>query len=395
MTRAHSRRRYTIYTRRTHTRDSHEISFCSHGEVEPQRRLRVHTWKSEECVVRLDTRQTMIKSSSVVAKSSGTKCTRATRSYILMRACACAWRWTRWLPRLFSRSSSPATLCHFSLSCLYFVYQRFSMRTHAFIIWFILFTHVLLSPLFAHRWIDHWRWKRRASKREIENCHRNRKRRRAWAADACQSAAIIWEWAIWWNRWIHPKHFRVAFQLQWVSFEAVFHHFGVNKNSTDDLLPSASIFIAYPWRRKLIKCSPSLPPIHEHTGQHSHLSGSLHPAHAHMHGGWYASGMSALGASGGLQGGFSSSGLGGGVVPHSQSYHLMVSTATFFNSSPLSSPFSGPIWRSSTVSLAITNHNHFCLNSLSIAQSINRVHHGDVITRDGMTMATISSIRTI
>lgn len=44
-----------------------------------------------------------------------------------------------------------------------------------------------------------------------------------------------------------------------------------------------------------------------------------------MHGGWYASGMGALGASSGLQGGFSSSGLGGGVVPHSQSYHLMVS----------------------------------------------------------------------
>lgn len=60
-------------------------------------------------------------------------------------------------------------------------------------------------------------------------------------------------------------------------------------------------------------------------GQHSHLSGSLHPAHAHMHGGWYASGMGALGASSGLQSGFSSGGLAGGVVPHSQSYHLMVS----------------------------------------------------------------------
>lgn len=59
-------------------------------------------------------------------------------------------------------------------------------------------------------------------------------------------------------------------------------------------------------------------------GQHGHLSGSLHPAHAHMHSGWYASGMG-LGGSGGLQGGFSSGGLGGGVVPHSQSYHLMVS----------------------------------------------------------------------
>lgn len=50
-------------------------------------------------------------------------------------------------------------------------------------------------------------------------------------------------------------------------------------------------------------------------GQHGHLSGGLHPAHAHMHG-WYASGM---GASGGFG---STGGLGGGVVPHSQSYHL-------------------------------------------------------------------------
>ncbi|XP_055689719.1 GATA-binding factor C isoform X8 [Lutzomyia longipalpis] len=58
-------------------------------------------------------------------------------------------------------------------------------------------------------------------------------------------------------------------------------------------------------------------------GQHGHLSGGLHPAHAHMHSGWYASGMGALGASGSLQGGFSTTGsLGGGVVPHSQSYHL-------------------------------------------------------------------------
>lgn len=58
-------------------------------------------------------------------------------------------------------------------------------------------------------------------------------------------------------------------------------------------------------------------------GQHGHLSGGFAPAHAHMHGGWYASGMGALGASGGLQGGFgSTAGLGGGVVSHSQSYHL-------------------------------------------------------------------------
>lgn len=45
-----------------------------------------------------------------------------------------------------------------------------------------------------------------------------------------------------------------------------------------------------------------------------------------MHGGWYASGMGALGASSGLQGGFSSGSLGGGVVPHSQSYHLGISS---------------------------------------------------------------------
>lgn len=75
----------------------------------------------------------------------------------------------------------------------------------------------------AHRWIDHWRWKRKAFRREIENCHRNRKRRREWVADACQSAAIIWEWAIWWNHWIHRKHFPVVFQLQWVSFETFFN----------------------------------------------------------------------------------------------------------------------------------------------------------------------------
>ncbi|XP_055619093.1 GATA-binding factor C isoform X3 [Toxorhynchites rutilus septentrionalis] len=58
-------------------------------------------------------------------------------------------------------------------------------------------------------------------------------------------------------------------------------------------------------------------------GQHSHLSGGLHPAHTHMHGGWYTTGMGALGTSGGLQGGFGGAGsLGGGVVPHTQSYHL-------------------------------------------------------------------------
>ncbi|XP_050069355.1 transcription factor GATA-4 isoform X1 [Anopheles maculipalpis] len=58
-------------------------------------------------------------------------------------------------------------------------------------------------------------------------------------------------------------------------------------------------------------------------GQHGHLSGGLHPAHTHMHGGWYTTGMGALGTSGGLQNGFGGAGsLGGGVVPHSQSYHL-------------------------------------------------------------------------
>lgn len=77
----------------------------------------------------------------------------------------------------------------------------------------------------------------------------------------------------------------------------------------------------------LFSLSLFLPRIH--LGQHGHLSSSLHPAHAHMHGGWYASGMGALGASSGLQGGFGSSGLGGGVVPHSQSYHLMVSSYSF------------------------------------------------------------------
>ena len=42
-----------------------------------------------------------------------------------------------------------------------------------------------------------------------------------------------------------------------------------------------------------------------------------------MHGGWYTGGMGALGASSGLQGGFSTAGsLSGGVVPHSQPYHL-------------------------------------------------------------------------
>lgn len=57
-------------------------------------------------------------------------------------------------------------------------------------------------------------------------------------------------------------------------------------------------------------------------GQHGHLSGGLHPAHTHMHGGW-SGWPGALGASSSLQSGFATAGsLGGGVVPHSQSYHL-------------------------------------------------------------------------
>ena len=46
-----------------------------------------------------------------------------------------------------------------------------------------------------------------------------------------------------------------------------------------------------------------------------------------MHGGWYTSSMGALSASSGLQSGFPTAGsLGGGVVPHSQSYHLGLSS---------------------------------------------------------------------
>lgn len=62
--------------------------------------------------------------------------------------------------------------------------------------------------------------------------------------------------------------------------------------------------------------------LYQFTGQHGHLSGGLHPAHTHMHGGW-SGWPGALGASSSLQSGFASAGsLGGGVVPHSQSYHL-------------------------------------------------------------------------
>ena len=53
-----------------------------------------------------------------------------------------------------------------------------------------------------------------------------------------------------------------------------------------------------------------------------------------MHGGWYTGGMGALGASSGLQGGFSTAGsLSGGVVPHSQPYHLgLGSMVSYFGS---------------------------------------------------------------
>jgi hypothetical protein len=62
--------------------------------------------------------------------------------------------------------------------------------------------------------------------------------------------------------------------------------------------------------------------LYQFTGQHSHLSGGLHPAHTHMHGGW-SGWPGALGASSSLQSGFATAGsLGGSVVPHSQSYHL-------------------------------------------------------------------------
>jgi GATA-binding protein 2 len=61
--------------------------------------------------------------------------------------------------------------------------------------------------------------------------------------------------------------------------------------------------------------------LYQFTGQHGHLSGGLHPAHTHMHGGWYT-GMGALGASSSLQSGFGSAGGLGGGVPHSQGYHL-------------------------------------------------------------------------
>ncbi|XP_055592660.1 GATA-binding factor C isoform X2 [Uranotaenia lowii] len=58
-------------------------------------------------------------------------------------------------------------------------------------------------------------------------------------------------------------------------------------------------------------------------GQHAHLSGGLHPAHSHMHSGWYTTGLGSLGTSGSLQNGFSSTApLGTGAVAHPQSYHL-------------------------------------------------------------------------
>lgn len=70
--------------------------------------------------------------------------------------------------------------------------------------------------------------------------------------------------------------------------------------------------------------------LYQFTGQHGHLSSGLHPAHTHMHGGWYT-GMGALGAGSSLQSGFGAAGsLGGGVVPHSQSYHLGLNSMVSF-----------------------------------------------------------------
>ncbi|XP_055523547.1 GATA-binding factor C-like isoform X1 [Wyeomyia smithii] len=58
-------------------------------------------------------------------------------------------------------------------------------------------------------------------------------------------------------------------------------------------------------------------------GQHAHLSSGLHPAHSHMHSGWYTTSLGSLGTSGSLQNGFSSTApLGTGAVAHPQSYHL-------------------------------------------------------------------------
>lgn len=294
-----------------------------------RRLTRFWYWMKYEGVCRV--RKTMIKSSSVVAKSSGTKCTRAIHWAVVLcrdehddcRDCFCRRRRRR---HYFIKMPFFIVVFYFE----FFLSADFDVHTriHDFIYsWFFLF--FALSPV-AHRWIDQWRWKRKASKREIENCHRNRKRRKEWAADACQSAVITWEWAIWWNRWIRRRHSRVDFQLQWVSFEHAFFVFlPLGVIYTDDLPCSALIFIdseTSKTNERTFHFSLS-----SQSGQHSHLSGSLHPAHAHMHGGWYASGMSALGASGGLQGGFSSSGLGGAVVPHSQSYHLMVSNSFFLN----------------------------------------------------------------
>ncbi|XP_065072418.1 GATA-binding factor 3-like [Ochlerotatus camptorhynchus] len=64
-------------------------------------------------------------------------------------------------------------------------------------------------------------------------------------------------------------------------------------------------------------------PFPSSMGQHAHLSGGLHPAHSHMHSGWYATGLGSLGSSSSLQNGFSSGApLGTGAVAHPQSYHL-------------------------------------------------------------------------
>lgn len=103
------------------------------------------------------------------------------------------------------------------------------------------------------------------------------------------------------------------------------------------------------------------------TGQHGHLSSGLHPAHTHMHGGWYATGMG-LGASSSLQSGFGGSLGGGGVVPHSQSYHLGLNSMVSLNSK-----HSNPLWWIYPPSEE--PFPHFLLSFLSFAGSLEiRIH---------------------
>lgn len=93
-----------------------------------------------------------------------------------------------------------------------------------------------------------------------------------------------------------------------------------------------------------------------------------------MHGGWYASGMGALGASGGLQGGFSSGGLGGAVVPHSQSYHLMVCIQV-----SISLNFCKIIEKPNSFGVRMSTTNSYVTYF-----SCHREQHGDAIMRDGI-----------